>query len=368
MKKIIYLLMGCFIFQNSSLVFAQDFEQTLEQNKQVFNGITSINLLEDKINNFSIINNMWYSFNMPANEFLKYISLAFNKPIDEEILSENLGYLNKEDICMILSNILDIKSNNMDIYENIKDFEDISFYAKYGLNYILEQQILNLDKDGYFKPKQQIDYFQGYNIIQRIYDKEYNISDEQFYNGLINTINILKQKNQFDKQVNLVYYNLYDKEYENALYGEDEFSSHACGPTSMAMILSSYTGNTKDPLYMAKWCYDNGFYVKGSGSSHNMIVECAKAFGLDGEPLGRDREKIIEALVNGKMVVALMGKGTFTQGGHYIILRGITDDGKILVSDSKSHDKSITEYDMELILKESKNAGFGGPFWSIGYY
>ena len=214
MKKIIYLLMGCFIFQNSSLVFAQDFEQTLEQNKQVFNGITSINLLEDKINNFSIINNMWYSFNMPANEFLKYISLAFNKPIDEEILSENLGYLNKEDICMILSNILDIKSNNMDIYENIKDFEDISFYAKYGLNYILEQQILNLDKDGYFKPKQQIDYFQGYNIIQRIYDKEYNISDEQFYNGLINTINILKQKNQFDKQVNLVYYNLYDKEYE----------------------------------------------------------------------------------------------------------------------------------------------------------
>ena len=136
----------------------------------------------------------------------------------------------------------------------------------------------------------------------------------------------------------------------------------------MAMILSSYTGNTKDPLYMAKWCYDNGFYVKGSGSSHNMIVECAKAFGLDGEPLGRDREKIIEALVNGKMVVALMGKGTFTKGGHYIILRGITDDGKILVSDSKSHDKSITEYDMELILKESKNAGFGGPFWSIGYY
>lgn len=49
-----------------------------------------------------------------------------------------------------------------------------------------------------------------------------------------------------------------------------------------------------------------------------------------------------EALSQGKLVVASMGPGTFTRGGHFIVLTGITDDGKIKVNDpndnsSKQH-------------------------------
>lgn len=60
-----------------------------------------------------------------------------------------------------------------------------------------------------------------------------------------------------------------------------------------------------------------------------------------------------------------MGKGHFTNGGHFIVLRGITEDGKILVHDSASVNRSNQEWDLSLIMNESsKNGGANGsPFW-----
>ena len=69
----------------------------------------------------------------------------------------------------------------------------------------------------------------------------------------------------------------------------------------------------------------------------------------------------------GKLVVALMTKGHFTSSGHFIVLRGCTSDGKILVADPSSYKRSEKSWDMSIILNEaSKRAGSGGPFWIIG--
>ena len=62
-----------------------------------------------------------------------------------------------------------------------------------------------------------------------------------------------------------------------------------------------------------------------------------------------------------------MSKGHFTNGGHYIVLRGVTADGKVLVADPASYKRSQREWPLELVLKEaSKRATAGGPFWIIG--
>ena len=65
------------------------------------------------------------------------------------------------------------------------------------------------------------------------------------------------------------------------------------------------------------------------------------------------------------MKIAIMGAGHFTNTGHFIVLRGVTDDGKILVADPVSYNRSTQEWDVSTILKEVKNAGSGGPFWSL---
>ena len=43
-------------------------------------------------------------------------------------------------------------------------------------------------------------------------------------------------------------------------------------------------------------------------------------------------------------VIASMGKGHFTNGGHFIVLIGVTDSGKILVYDPVSVNRSNQEW------------------------
>ena len=61
-----------------------------------------------------------------------------------------------------------------------------------------------------------------------------------------------------------------------------------------------------------------------------------------------------------------MGKGQFTRSGHFIVLRGITSEGKILVADPASKERTNQEWDVNTIVKEAKAwANANGPFWII---
>ena len=77
-------------------------------------------------------------------------------------------------------------------------------------------------------------------------------------------------------------------------------------------------------------------------------------------------QRILDALSSGKLVVAIMGRGHFTNTGHFIVLRGVKD-GKILVADPASTTRSQKLWDLSIILSEAgRRAGAGGPFWLIG--
>ena len=131
--------------------------------------------------------------------------------------------------------------------------------------------------------------------------------------------------------------------------------------------IPSLGGETVDPERMARWAYENGYWCKGSGSYHALIPGAAENWGLavsgctPSEP-----QRLLDALADGKLVVAIMSKGHFTSGGHFIVLRGVKD-GKILVADPASYKRSGQLWDLSIILNEaSRRAGAGGPFWIIG--
>ena len=80
--------------------------------------------------------------------------------------------------------------------------------------------------------------------------------------------------------------------------------------------------------------------------------------------IGNDSIQLIEALQAGKLVIAIMTKGHFTSSGHFIVLRGVTEDGNILVADPASVKRSNQEWALGIITNEaSRRAGSGGPFW-----
>lgn len=170
-----------------------------------------------------------------------------------------------------------------------------------------------------------------------------------------------------DGQTEVVYFNQLDERYAGQPYGTDNIGGYGCGPTAMSIVVSSLTNDTVDPIEMARWSYENGYWCSGSGSYHALIPAAAKAWGLNVEGCtASDGQKIADALTDGKLVVAIMLKGHFTSSGHFIVLRGVKD-GKILVADPASYDRSSMEWDLSIILNEaSTHAGAGGPFWIIG--
>lgn len=133
------------------------------------------------------------------------------------------------------------------------------------------------------------------------------------------------------------------------------------------IVVSSLTNEVVDPVEMAKWAYEHGGWCKGQGSYHSLIPTTAKAWGLNVEGCtAKEPQRILDALSQGKLVVALMSKGHFTTSGHFIVLRGVKD-GKILVADPASTSRSQKAWDMSIILNEAGHrAGAGGPFWLIG--
>ena len=171
-----------------------------------------------------------------------------------------------------------------------------------------------------------------------------------------------------DGETQVVYYNQLDERWKYELYGTDTIGGYACGPTAMSIVVSSLTSETVDPPHMAQWAYENGYWCSGNGSYHSLIPGAAEAWGLSVEGCtATEPQRIVDALADGKLVVANMTKGHFTSSGHFIVLRGCTADGKILVADPSSYKRSEKSWDMSIILNEaSKRAGSGGPFWIIG--
>lgn len=167
----------------------------------------------------------------------------------------------------------------------------------------------------------------------------------------------------------LNYYNQGDPRWADTLYGPtDPMKSHGCGPTAVAMVVSSFTGQNVTPVDIAQWASESGYCSPGEGSKHQLIPDALTHYGLTVSSLpDRSVESVLNAIKNGQIVVALMNKGHFTNGGHFLLLTQVTEDGQIRIADPADWNNSTMAWDPQLILDEvRKKADGGGPLWAIG--
>ena len=167
--------------------------------------------------------------------------------------------------------------------------------------------------------------------------------------------------------VDMVYYNQREAPWASMPYGSDPIGGYGCGPTAMAMVVSSLTDQIVDPGQMASWAAQQGYWAPRSGSYYTLIEGAASTYGLDAKSweIGTAEELCAE-LAQGKIFVALMTKGHFTNSGHFIVLRGGTLEGKILVADPNSRERSLAAWEPQLILDELSPARYAGaPIWEI---
>ena len=167
------------------------------------------------------------------------------------------------------------------------------------------------------------------------------------------------------RETPVVYYNQTDARWGNKLYGKTgTIGAEGCGPTALAIVVATLTDHKVTPYDVAKWSAENGHRCEGNGSYHSLIPAGGAHYGLTVTGIGNSSSKLVEALQEGKLVIALMAKGHFTSTGHFIVLRGITEDGKVLVADPASIKRSNQEWELGIVVNEARRgAAVGGPFW-----
>ncbi len=137
-------------------------------------------------------------------------------------------------------------------------------------------------------------------------------------------------------------------DYGNIPYGGGSIATSGCGPTSFAMVASYLTGKTITPVDAVSWC-GNSYYKPGVGTYWSYFAAAASHFGCGSVTQTNDPNRVLKALSEGHPVISSQSAGLFTRGGHFIVLRGVTASGKVLVNDpndSASKNYINREFDM----------------------
>ena len=127
-----------------------------------------------------------------------------------------------------------------------------------------------------------------------------------------------------------------------------------CGATAASMVIAYINedyGQTPYTLFYEAAA--RGEYW-GNGLDYDSIQGMLSRRGIDARLCGVSASAIVDALQAQRPIILIMGPGTFTNEGHYIVLRGLNEEGRVLVNDPNSLGRSEGSYSPEQIAREAK--------------
>ncbi len=139
----------------------------------------------------------------------------------------------------------------------------------------------------------------------------------------------------------------WDARWGYANYGNGALALTGCGPTCLSMVAAGLTGDASiNPLAVAEYSERSGWYVEGAGTSWELMRSGAEHFGLRWEELPLDEDVMLQALVDGRPIIASMLPGDFTSCGHYIVIEGFEDGGyRVLDPNSPTRSRTLWSYE-----------------------
>ena len=117
-----------------------------------------------------------------------------------------------------------------------------------------------------------------------------------------------------------------------------------CGPTCAAMLIETLTGRTFTPEDACNWSVEHGYKALNQGTYYSYFVPQFQAFNiacqqlnsvnLYGNSKSAIHDRALELLKCGYYLIACMGPGTWTAGGHFVVVWW--EDGKVRINDPAS--------------------------------
>ena len=74
---------------------------------------------------------------------------------------------------------------------------------------------------------------------------------------------------------------------------------------------------------------NNGYYdyEDNSGTYWSLMTDGAYGLGIDVVEITTEEDRMKRNLDVGNPIIAIVGEGQFTDGGHFIVITGYTDEG-----------------------------------------
>ena len=127
-------------------------------------------------------------------------------------------------------------------------------------------------------------------------------------------------------------------------------ASAGCGPTCAAMAIATLKDQRVTPETTCAWSVAHGYKALKQGTYYSYFKPQLAAYGIDCQQLLGSRiinqpshpihEQVREYLRQGYWVVALMGPGTWTKSGHFVLVWNW--DSKVRILDpASSADKRL---------------------------
>ena len=135
-----------------------------------------------------------------------------------------------------------------------------------------------------------------------------------------------------------------------------------CGPTCAAMLIETLTGRKFTPEDACKWSMAHGYKALNQGTYYSYFPPQFAAFGIDcqqlnwtslyGKPNDAAHDKAFELLKQGWYLIACMGPGTWTTGGHFVVVWW--EDGKVRINDPASTKNARLNGDLATFKAQTK--------------
>lgn len=134
-----------------------------------------------------------------------------------------------------------------------------------------------------------------------------------------------------------------------------------CGPTAAAMLIETLTGKTFTPVDACKWSLEHGYKAVNQGTYYAYFAPQFAAHGINcyqlswtnvyHNPKSSIHDKAFELLKQGYYLIALMKKGNWTSGGHFVVVWW--EDNKVRINDPASTRDSRVNGDINTFRNEA---------------
>lgn len=125
-------------------------------------------------------------------------------------------------------------------------------------------------------------------------------------------------------QLNIPYYNQNDQRWRNESYGTDSSQKlweNGCAIVALAMVDAYYNHGQTTPTDILRWA-GNHYYMHNVGTAWTIYQDYGDEHGYQVIDLERDFASAMQYVQAGYPVIVAVGPGTFTLGGHVMVIRG----------------------------------------------